>query len=142
MLLFKRGDNTNLQNYGPISFFRLSRKLYFYQPVEQAEFQSEYSTSDHLQTLRALTAKTTEYYIFPYILHLMISKQHLILQKYVWSGVRQGDTISQTWDIARQKKTDEGLVLFIVYVNDLHMELDGCHNSITQFADDTNLLVS
>lgn len=74
ILIFKKGDNTNIANYRPISLLshlyklltkiltnRLTNKLDFYQPVEQAGFRKEYGTNDHLQTVRTLIEKCTEY---------------------------------------------------------------------------------
>jgi len=64
----------------------------------------------------------------------------------------QRTSITKTGLIFKSKVSDNkygvpqgsilGPVLFIVYVNDLHMELDSSRDySITQYADDTNLLV-
>ena len=74
ILLFKKGDNTNLENYRPISLLshlyklytriitnRLENKLEFYQSREQAGFRSGYATADHLQCLKTLIEKTIEY---------------------------------------------------------------------------------
>lgn len=76
ILIFKKGDNTNIANYRPISLLshlyklltkiltnRLTNKLDFYQPVEQAGFRKEFSTNDHLQTVRTLIEKCSEYNI-------------------------------------------------------------------------------
>lgn len=77
VILFKKGDVTNIENYRPISLLsqmykmltriitnRLTNKLVdSYQPVEQAGFRKGYSTMVHLQTLRLLIEKTTEYNI-------------------------------------------------------------------------------
>jgi len=75
-LLHKKGDITKLENYRPISLLstlyklfmkiiakRNTRKLDFYQPVEQAGFRSGYSTNDHLQVMRSLIEKCNEYKI-------------------------------------------------------------------------------
>src|SRR6201996_5812371 len=75
-LLHKKGDIAKLENYRPISLLstlyklfmkiiakRNTRKLDFYQPVEQAGFRSGYSTNDHLQVVGALIEKCNEYKI-------------------------------------------------------------------------------
>lgn len=76
ILLHKKGDITKLKNYRPISLLstlyklfmkiiakRNTKKLEFYQPVEQAGFRSGYSTNDHLQVMRSLIEKCNEYRI-------------------------------------------------------------------------------
>ena len=76
ILLHKKGDITKLENYRPISLLstlyklfmkiiakRNTKKLDFYQPVEQAGFRSGYSTNDHLQVMRTLIEKCNEYKI-------------------------------------------------------------------------------
>jgi len=75
-LLHKKGDITKLENYRPISLLshlyklfmkvitkRITKKLDFYQPVEQAGFRSGFSTNDHLQVMRSLIEKCNEYKI-------------------------------------------------------------------------------
>lgn len=74
ILLFKKGDNTNIENYRPINLLshlykllikiitnRLTHKLDFYQPVEQAGFRIGFSTTDHIQIIRTVIEKATEY---------------------------------------------------------------------------------
>ena len=76
VLIYKKGDNTNLENYRPISLLshlyklftriitnRITAKLDSYQPPEQAGFRKGYSTIDHLQTIKSVIEKTTEYNI-------------------------------------------------------------------------------
>lgn len=76
ILLHKKGDITKLENYRPISLLstlyklfmkiiakRITKKLDFYQPVEQAGFRSGFSTNDHLQVMRSLIEKCNEYKI-------------------------------------------------------------------------------
>lgn len=76
VLLFKKGDNGNIENYRPISLLshmyklltriitnRLTNKMDAYQPAEQAGFRKGFSTTDHLQAIRILIEKTTEYNI-------------------------------------------------------------------------------
>lgn len=76
ILLFKKGDIANMENYRPISLLshlyklltkiitnRLTRKFDFYQPVEQAGFRKGFGTTDHLQTIHNLIEKSAEYNI-------------------------------------------------------------------------------
>ena len=86
ILLFKKGDIANIENYGPISLLsifykllttiilnRLTNKFDFYQPVEQAGFRKGYSMTDHLQVVHTLIEKTTEYNI---LLHMAFIDYH------------------------------------------------------------------
>ncbi|XP_063539716.1 uncharacterized protein LOC134748833 [Cydia strobilella] len=73
-LFFKKGDNTLLKNYRPISLLshvyklfsrvitnRLARRFDDFQPPEQAGFRKGYSTVDHIHALRQVIQKTEEY---------------------------------------------------------------------------------
>ena len=74
VLFFKKGDNTLLKNYRPISLLshvyklfsrvitnRLARRFDDFQPPEQAGFRQGFSTIDHIHTLRQVIQKTEEY---------------------------------------------------------------------------------
>lgn len=74
ILLFKKGDIRDIQNYRPISltshlsklFYkvisnRINIKLEENQPLEQAGFRKNCSTITHMQTVRELIQKTNEY---------------------------------------------------------------------------------
>lgn len=74
VLFHKKGDNTLLKNYRPISLLsqvykvfsrvittRLYQRLDEYQPREQAGFRKGFGTIDHIFTLRQLIQKTEEY---------------------------------------------------------------------------------
>lgn len=80
VLLFKKGKSDNIENYRPISLLshvyklltkiitnRLTNKFDEYQPVEQAGFRRGFSTIDHLQTVRTLIEKSTEYNVPLYL---------------------------------------------------------------------------
>ena len=73
-LIFKKGDKAKLSNYRPISILdhtyklftklvtiRLTQRLDHSQPVEQAGFRTDFSTIDHIFTVRQLTEKCIEY---------------------------------------------------------------------------------
>jgi len=74
ILIHKKGDSADLENYRPISLLshlyklftkiinkRLEKKLDFYQTTDQAGFRTGYGTNDHLLTLKVLIEKTLEY---------------------------------------------------------------------------------
>lgn len=74
IIMHKKGDPTDLKNYRPISLLsqvyklfikiitrRLTPKLDFYQPREQAGFRSGYATNDHLLVTKVLVEKVVEY---------------------------------------------------------------------------------
>ena len=74
ILLHKKGDKLDVNNYRPISLIshmcklftkiiknRIERQLDDNQPREQAGFRGRYSTSDHLQVITQLIEKTNEY---------------------------------------------------------------------------------
>ncbi|CAH2240333.1 jg25875 [Pararge aegeria aegeria] len=73
-MFFKKGDNTLLKNYRPISLLshvyklfsrvitnRLANRFNDFQPPEQAGFRKGFSTIDHIHTLRQVIQKTQEY---------------------------------------------------------------------------------
>ena len=80
VLLHKKGNRDDLNNYRPISLMsiiykvfmkiltnRITRRLDENQPPEQAGFRSSFSTMDHLQTINQLIEKTQEYNMTVYM---------------------------------------------------------------------------
>ena len=74
VIMHKKGNIANLNNYRPISLLphlyklftkiitrRLEFKLDSYQPPEQAGFRAGYGTNDHLQVIKTLIEKSVEY---------------------------------------------------------------------------------
>lgn len=74
ILIHKKGDATDLENYRPISLLshlyklftkiittRLENKLDFYQPMEQGGFRKGFGTNDHLQSIKTVIEKSIEY---------------------------------------------------------------------------------
>lgn len=74
IIIHKKGDNTNLENYRPISLLshiyklytkiittRLTNKLEFFLSREQAGFRTKYGTNDHLLTMKLIIEKCIEY---------------------------------------------------------------------------------
>ena len=74
VILFKKGDPKDTQNYRPISLLsqsdkkitrllqaRIERTLNQNQPREQARFRKGCSTTDHLQALNQIIEKSNEY---------------------------------------------------------------------------------
>ena len=75
VIMHKKGNIANLNNYRPISLLphllhklfnkiitrRLEFKLDSYQPPEQAGFRFGYETNDHLQVIKTLIEKSVEY---------------------------------------------------------------------------------
>lgn len=117
ILLHKKGDITNIENYRPISLLthlyklltkiitnRLTNKLDFYQPPEQAGFRKGYSTIDHLQTIRNLLEKATEYNIPLYLAFIDYEKAFDTIE--VW-------TVLQALDNARVDSRYSDLMKYI-----------------------------
>ena len=80
VLLYKEGDKQDLNNCIPIALLsqiykllsrilvrRLTNKMKTYQTHEQASFRRNYSTIDHLLTVKVLIENVNEYHISLYV---------------------------------------------------------------------------
>ena len=76
ILLYKKGNTSDIKNYRPISLLPIIYKVFscillqqilqtldFYQPREQAGFRASFSTIDHLHVINHLQEKAHEYSI-------------------------------------------------------------------------------
>ena len=73
ILFFKKGDKQDITNHRPISLLPVLYKVFTKvlvkrlklldtaQPIEQAEFCSNFSTVDHIHVLREVIERTNEY---------------------------------------------------------------------------------
>lgn len=99
VLLFKKGDTADIENYRPISLLshlyklltkiitnRLTEKLDFYQPVEQAGFRKGFGTMDHIQALRSLIEKGNEYNIPIHLAFIDFHKAFDSIEKWAFLG--------------------------------------------------------
>ncbi|KAG6459211.1 hypothetical protein O3G_MSEX011269 [Manduca sexta] len=90
ILLHKKGEKSNINNYRPISLVahlykafvkiihnRIEEQLDLEQPPEQAGFRKGLSTTDHLHTINQLIEKNTMNTIFPFTWPLSIILKHL-----------------------------------------------------------------
>lgn len=87
ILLHKKGDKRNIQNYRPISLISTIYKIFakcllermkpileINQPPEQAAFRRGFSTIDHLHTINQLIEKSCEYNIPVYLAFIDFTK--------------------------------------------------------------------
>lgn len=102
ILLHKKGNHNDINNYRPISIISTLYKLFsktLYnamkkslndnQPKEQAGFREGYSTSDHLQTINQLIEKHNEFKKPLYLLFIDFTKAFdTVEHNYIWTALR------------------------------------------------------
>ena len=127
ILLFKKGDCTNIENHGPISLFstfyklsskiitnRLTQKFDFYKPIKQAGFRRGFSTIDHIQTV-GTWIEYTEYNI---PLHMAsVDYQKAVDSIETW-------TVHRVMDNSRIDSRYSSLVQYIYEHATLHVKLE------------------
>ena len=103
ILIHKKGDKENIENYRPISLMsnvykilakiildRMSPMLDEQQPVEQAGFRRGFSTIDHIHTVKQILEKYNEYNKRVYIAFVDYTKAFDSLNhKYIWDTLEK-----------------------------------------------------
>lgn len=103
ILLHKKGPKDDIGNYRPISLIsniykvfakvildRISVRLEENQPVEQAGFRKDYSTIDHIHTIKQLLQKYNEYNKTIYLAFIDYSKAFDSLKhESVWQSLKE-----------------------------------------------------
>lgn len=103
ILLYKKGDPEDINNYRPISLLPTIYKLFAMcvekrieptieknQPAEQAGFRQGYSTIDHIHTLDQIIEKHVEYQQKLYIAYIDYAKAFdSISHKSIWDALEQ-----------------------------------------------------
>lgn len=103
ILIHKKGDKQDIENYRPISLMsniykvfakiildRMSPMLDEQQPVEQAGFRKGFSTIDHIHTLKQVLEKYNEYNKPVYVAFIDYAKAFDSLNhKYIWDTLEQ-----------------------------------------------------
>lgn len=110
ILLYKKGDPTDINNYRPISLLPTLYKLFAMclekriatsveasQPVEQAGFRPGYSTIDHIHTLDQIVEKHTEFNQPLYLAYIDYAKAFdSISHESIWQALTN-QAVSQTY---------------------------------------------
>lgn len=105
ILLHKKGDKSNINNYRPISLIpnmyklfskliqrRIKNVLEQYQTEEQAGFRKNRSTIDHLHVINQLVEKANEYCIQVYIAFVDFHKAFDSLKHhYLWKALKEAN---------------------------------------------------
>lgn len=105
ILIFKKGDRSNMSSYRPISFIpairkiftkllqrRLKTKLEEFQSEDQAGFRKNKSTVDHLHAVNQIIEKTTEYNIPVYMCFVDYYKAFNSLEhSRIWTSLQKAN---------------------------------------------------
>lgn len=133
ILLHKKGDKNNINNYRPISLManlykvfikkileRLTKNLDSNQPKEQAGFRSDFSTIDHIHTVKQIIEKCNEYDRPYYLSFVDYNKAFDSLKhNYIWDALENKGVESKYIRIIKQ-----------IYVNSTaKIQLDSIGNS-------------
>ncbi|CAH2097703.1 unnamed protein product [Euphydryas editha] len=103
ILLYKKGSKDDIGNYRPISLIsnvykvfakvildRISVRLDENQPVEQAGFRKDFSTIDHIHTIKQIVQKYNEYNKNIYLAFIDYSKAFDCLEhQSVWQSLKE-----------------------------------------------------
>lgn len=115
ILIHKKGDKENIENYRPISLMsnvykvfakiileRISALLDDQQPVEQAGFRKGFSTIDHIHTIKQVLEKCNEYNKKIYLAFIDYAKAFDSLNhKYIWESLEQQGIPNQYTNIIK-----------------------------------------
>lgn len=120
ILLYKKGDKTNISNYRPISLVstickiftkliqsRLKNILEAYQPEEQVGFRRNKSTLNNLQTVNQLIEKANEYNIELFLCFVDFNKAFDSLEhSSIWEALEEAGVEKDYIDVIKELYKD------------------------------------
>ncbi|GBP73169.1 LINE-1 reverse transcriptase homolog [Eumeta japonica] len=103
ILLYKKGDKYEIDNYRPISLIcniyklfakiilnRIEKRLDEHQHIEQAGFRKDYSVLDHIHVVRQVMEKYKEYQYIYYIAFIDYSKAFdSLFHEKIWAALNE-----------------------------------------------------